>query len=86
MKKIEICRLPNNVIRNQGDHRIDYILMNQAMYPEDIRGEGEKWFIRLEKNEKTVATIYFSKEDAKTFMEKVKKSAELGHLWLFIHS
>ena len=30
---------PNNVIRNQGDHRIDYILMNQAMYPEDIRGE-----------------------------------------------
>jgi hypothetical protein len=39
-----------------------------------------KWFIRLEKNEKTVATIYFSKEDAKTFMEKVKKSAELGHL------
>jgi hypothetical protein len=72
---------PNNVIRNQGDHRIDYILMNQAMHPENRgRGQGEKWFIRLEKNEKTVATIYFSKEDAKTFMEKVKKSAELGHL------
>ncbi|MGA9150239.1 MAG: hypothetical protein WBZ36_06660 [Candidatus Nitrosopolaris sp.] len=70
---------PKNVIRNPGDHRIDYILMKPGHAPGEHRGEGEKWLIRLEKNEKTVATIYFSKEDAKTFMEKVKKSAELGH-------
>ena len=53
--------------------------MKPGHAPGEHRGEGEKWFIRLEKNEKTVATIYFSKEDAKAFMEKVKKSAELGH-------
>jgi hypothetical protein len=66
---------PKDVIRNPGEHRIDYILMKPCHASGEHRHEGEKWSIRLEKNEKPVATIYFSKEDAKTFLEKVKKSA-----------
>jgi len=63
---------PKDVIRNPGEHRIDYILMKPCDAPGEHRHEGEKWSIRLEKNERPVSTIYFSKEDAKTFLEKVK--------------
>jgi hypothetical protein len=41
---------PKNVIRNQGDHRIDDILMKPGDSPGEHRGEGDKWSIRPEKS------------------------------------